>query len=189
MTTRLFFLVVLLQVGSLTAQEFPKNELKYNIANTLAIASVEVGYERLVTYDGGIELELHFNDRINYHSEEGSREFKTHSVKLGYNYYFGTNNPGSGFFINPFVKYRFGDFEETTTPELGTTNDTPPNEVVVVTDMSGFIVGIGAGYKWNFSNSFVVSLYGNIGRNFNEQVQERFTTIEFYGGLGIGYRL
>ncbi|HLU50640.1 MAG TPA: hypothetical protein VKZ42_00630 [Flavobacteriaceae bacterium] len=187
MKNRIFLLAVLLLAGSLTAQEFPKNEIKYNIANTLAIASVEVGYEHFISYDGSIELEVFINDRINYHSEEGSRQFNTNSVKLGYNYYFGTNNPGSGFYLNPFVKYRFGDFEEKV-DILSEEGEILEEDKKITTDMSGFIVGIGAGYKWNFSNSFVVALYGNIGRNFSDEIKDRFTAIEFYGGLGIGYR-
>lgn len=179
----LFILTFTFQVF---AQEFPQNEIKYNIANTLIIASVEVGYERFIGYDQSVEIEFLINDRINYHTEEGSRDFKTNSVKLGYNYYFGTDNPGSGLYLNPMVKYRFGDFEE----EINTLN--AGGEIIdsrkETTDMSGFIIGIGVGYKWNFSNSFVVALYGNIGRNFSDEIKERFTAIEGYGGLGIGYR-
>ncbi len=164
------------------AQEFPNNEIKFNIANVIAIASVEVGYEYLFDYNQSVDVEVLINDRINFHSEEGSREFNTNSAKLGYNFYFGTENPGSGLYFNPFVKYRFGDFEE----EIRFSEFSTP--VKVVTDMNTFIIGIGSGYKWNFSNSFIIALYGSVGRNFSDEVKERFTAIEFHGGLGIGYR-
>lgn len=159
-----------------SAQEYPNNEIKFNIANVIAIASIEVGYEHLFDYNQSIDFEILVNDRINFHSEQGSRQFNTNSAKLGYNYYFGTENPGSGLYFNPFVKYRFGDFEEET------------NFGKLTTDMNTFIVGLGSGYKWNFSNSFVVSIYGSVGRNFSDEVKERFAAIEFHGGLGIGYR-
>mgnify|MGYP002795088802 CR=1 FL=1 len=160
----------------LTAQEFPNNEIKLNIANVIAIASVEVGYEYLFDYNQSIDAEILINDRINFYDETNSKKFNTNSFKLGYNFYFGTENPGSGLYFNPFVKYRFGDFKEET------------NFVNLTTNMNTFIVGIGSGYKWNFSNSFIIAIYGSVGRNFSEEVKDRFSAIEFHGGLGIGYR-
>lgn len=168
----------------LSAQEFPNNEIKLNIASVIAFATVEVGYEYLFDYNQSIDVEIFINDRINFYQETDSNKFNTNSLKLGYNFYFGTENPGSGLFFNPFVKYRFGDFEEVTR-----NNDFfPPLIEEVTTDMNTFIIGLGSGYKWNFSNSFIVSLYGSLGRNFSDEVKERFQAIEFQGGLGIGYR-
>ncbi len=169
-------ITVIFSTFHLSAQEFPNNEIKLNIASVIAFATVEVGYEYLFDYNQSIDAEILINDRINYYQETDSKNFNTNSLKLGYNFYFGTENPGSGLFFNPFVKYRFGDFEEET------------NFGVLTTDMNTFIVGLGSGYKWNFSNSFIVSLYGSLGRNFSDEVKERFQAIEFHGGLGIGYR-
>lgn len=160
----------------LTAQEFPNNEIKLNIANVIAIASVEVGYEYLFDYNQSIDAEILINDRINFYDETNSKKFNTNSFKLGYNFYFGTENPGSGLYFNPFLKYRFGDFEEET------------NFGEITTDMNTFIVGLGSGYKWNFSNSFIIAIYGSVGRNFSDEIKERFSAIELHGGLGIGYR-
>lgn len=168
----------------LTAQEFPNNEIKLNIANVIAVASVEVGYEFLFDYSQSIDVELMINDRFNFYSEEGSKKFSTSSIKLGYNYYFGTENPGSGLYFNPFVKYRFGDFEEV----ISDNSFFPPMVEEVNVDMNSFIIGLGSGYKWNFSNSFIIAVYGSIGRNFSEEVQERFQAIEFHAGVGVGYR-
>ncbi|HKJ48947.1 MAG TPA: hypothetical protein VJ973_07645, partial [Christiangramia sp.] len=89
-----------------------KNEIKLNIANTIAIASVEFGYERFIDEHQTIEGVILINDRMNYHSEKGSRKFDTNSFKLGYNYYFGEEYAASGLFINPFLKYRSGEFSE-----------------------------------------------------------------------------
>lgn len=172
----------------LSAQEFPNNEIKLNIAGVIAFATVEVGYEYLFDYNQSIDVEIFINDRINFYQETDSNKFNTNSLKLGYNFYFGTENPGSGLFFNPFVKYRFGDFEE----EMDTTLIDPlpgePFPPIEKTDMNTFIIGLGSGYKWNFSNSFIVSLYGSLGRNFSDEVKVRFQPIEFQGGLGIGYR-
>ncbi len=172
----LLIIFVIIFSLKLTSQEFPNNEIKLNIANVIAIASVEVGYEYLFDYNQSIDAEILINDRINFYDETNSKKFNTNSFKLGYNFYFGTENPGSGLYFNPFVKYRFGDFEEET------------NIINLTTDMNTFIVGLGSGYKWNFSNSFIIAIYGSVGRNFSDEVKERFSAIEFHGGLGIGYR-
>ncbi|MGO1585017.1 autotransporter outer membrane beta-barrel domain-containing protein [Mesonia sp.] len=176
-------LAFLFLVGiSVKAQQesFPQNEAKLNIANTIAIASVEVGYERFIGFNQSVDVEFLINDRINYHSEKGSRKFKTNSIKLGYNYYFGQENAGSGIYANPFIKYRFGDFEQDIEIE-GT-------KVSTTTDMNAFMVGLGAGYKWNFGDKFVLGPYVSIARNFSDEVQDRFSAIEFHGGFSVGYR-
>lgn len=185
MKKTVLLLVVFIFSLKLTAQEFPNNEIKLNIANVIAMATVEIGYEYLFDYNQSVDVELFIKDRINFYSEEGSKKFNTNSMKLGYNFYFGTENPGSGLYFNPFVKYRFGDFEEEIPFEIapGVTQ----NQKVEI-DMNTFIIGLGSGYKWNFSNSFIVSIYGSIGRNFSEEVQERFQAIEFHAGMGVGYR-
>lgn len=176
---KLYAAAFLFLIGiNMKAQEsdFPKNEAKLNIANTIAIASVEVGYERFIGFNQSVDVEFLINDRINYHSEKGSRKFNTNSIKLGYNYYFGKENAGSGIYANPFVKYRFGDFEQEV------------NNVMVETDMNAFMVGLGAGYKWNFGDKFVLGPYVSIARNFSDEVKERFSAIEFHGGFSVGYR-
>ena len=50
----LYAVAFLFLIGiNMKAQEsdFPKNEAKLNIANTIAIASVEVGYERFIGFN------------------------------------------------------------------------------------------------------------------------------------------
>ncbi|MDP2160989.1 MAG: DUF3575 domain-containing protein [Flavobacterium sp.] len=160
--------------------DYPENEIKYNILNTLIIASIEIGYERFIDSNQSIEGEVLFNDRVNYHTEKGAREFKTNSFKIGYNYYFGTENAGSGLYANPFFKFRTGDFIDVITVE--------GEPVKRTTDIGGFIIGIGAGYKWNSNDKFVLGPYVNIGRNFNEDSTDRFTAIEFNAGFSVGYR-
>ena len=160
--------------------DFMQNELKINIANTIAIASVEVGYERFMDHNQSIDFEILINDRMNYHSEKNSRQFKTTSFKVGYNFYFGTENSGSGLFANPFAKIRTGEFTEVVKVE--------ERDVRQVTDMGAFIIGIGGGYKWNFNDTFVLGPYANIGRNFSNEVKERFSALEFNAGFSIGYR-
>ena len=184
MKKSLSLLILLFSVFAGYSQTSEKqNEIKLNIANTIAIASVEFGYERFLDEHQSIEGIILINDRMNYHSEKGDRNFETNSFKLGYNYYFGDESPGSGLYINPFLKYRTGEFSEDG-------NSEDENIIVAgsVTDMDSFIIGLGSGYKWNFNNTFVLGPFVNIGRNFSEEVKDRFSAIEFNAGFHIGYR-
>lgn len=176
----LFIILLGYQTSFAQNGDYAKNEIKYNILNTMIIASVEVGYERFVDQNQSVETEILINDRVNYHSEKGSRNFETNSIKIGYNYYFGKNDAGSGIYVNPFFKYRFGEFSE----------DITINEVSAKAtyDLDALIIGIGGGYKWNSNNKFVFGPYANIGRNFSKVSSDRFTAIEFNAGILIGYR-
>lgn len=177
-----FVLLFAIQLGhSQTAEKY--NEIKLNIANTIAIASVEFGYERFLDYHQSIEASLLLNDRMNYHSEKGSRKFDTNSFKLGYNYYFGEDYAASGLYVNPFLKYRTGEFSED-----GQDVEDPAFVGASVTDMNSFIIGLGSGYKWNFNDTFVMGPFINVGRNFSDEVKDRFSAIEFNAGFNIGYR-
>ncbi|MDT0685318.1 DUF3575 domain-containing protein [Autumnicola psychrophila] len=160
--------------------DYMQNEIKLNIGNTIAIASVEVGYEFFLDYNQSIDAQILFNDRMNYHSEKNSRQFNTTSFMLGYNFYFGTESAGSGLYVNPFAKLRTGEFSEVVQVE--------DDDVRQVTDMDAFIIGIGGGYKWNFNDTFVLGPYANIGRNFSNEVKERFSALEFNAGFSVGYR-
>jgi len=177
---KILFSLILMAVAhtgySQTADK--QNEVKLNIANTIAIASVEFGYERFLDYHQSIEGVILINDRINYHSESGSRDFQTTSFKLGYNYYFGEDYPASGLYVNPFLKYRSGEFEQNISDVEG----------VSITDMNSFIIGIGSGFKWNFNDTFVLGPFINVGRNFSDEVKDRFSAIEFNAGFNVGYR-
>lgn len=157
------------------------NEIKLNIGNTIAIASVEFGYERFLDYHQSVEGMILLNDRMSYHSEKDGKEFNTYSLKLGYNYYFGEYAAGSGLYVNPFLKYRSGEY---TQPQI----IDPETTGTVVTDMDSFIIGLGTGYEWNFNDTFVIGPFLNLGRNFSDEVKERFAAIEFNAGLNIGYR-
>lgn len=159
---------------STTAQnmEIPRHEINYNIANTLIIGSVEVGYEYFLDYDQSFGGKVLINDRRNYRHEKSNQKYKTSSVRLDYTYYFGQENPGSGIYVQPFLKYRFGDFEED-------------GEKL---KMDTFMVGIGGGYIWNLSNSFIFGPFANVARGFSSEVKDRFSEFEFNAGVNLGYR-
>ena len=91
------------------------------------------------------------------------------------NFYFGDTGNGQ-FYLYPLAKLRFGEFEEVVDGD------------VKVTNMNAFILGIGSGYKWEFSQNFAFGPYINIARGFSSEVADRFTAIELNGGFSLGYR-
>lgn len=160
-----------------TAQEtpeMPQHEINWNIAGTLIFASVELGYEYFIDYDQSVGLDLQINERRNLKPKKSGQKYNTHAVQLNYTYYFGKENPGSGAYIKPLMRYRFGNFKE--------------NYGADKTDMNGLTIGVGTGYIWNLSNSFVFGPFADIGRNFSKDVKDRFTAIEFNAGFNIAYR-
>ncbi|HLS30145.1 MAG TPA: autotransporter domain-containing protein [Flavobacteriaceae bacterium] len=177
-------LLLAIKSGAVKAQtqyQIPKHEVNLNLANTLIIASVEVGYKYFIDYDQSLGVRLLINERRNFRHKKSEDKYNTQAVRLDYSYYFGRDNPGSGFYIQPMIKYRFGDFKETKTLDWG-------QKVKRKTDMNSFIAAIGVGYEWNISNSFVFGPFVNIGRNFSKEVKNRFSMFEFNAGFDIGYR-
>lgn len=169
-------------LGFFSSRGQTKNEVKLNFLNTIVIQSVELGYEHFLEDGFSVGGEVLFNDRYSYWPELDDKgyKFNTSSVALNANFYFGPN--GSGYYISPMVKYRFGDFEETKTDDLTGLDYTAK------TDLDSFILGAGMGYKWIWNNRFAFAPYANISRNFSEEVNERFWAVEVNAGLSLGYR-
>src|SRR5690625_937032 len=111
--------------------EFPQNEVNYNIANTIAIGDVEIGYEYFFDFNQSVGVKFLINDRRNFRPQKNGDKFKTNSLRLNYTYYFGESNPGSGIYVQPLIKYRFGTFRERS--EDGSKN--------LETDMNAFMIG------------------------------------------------
>lgn len=152
-----------------------ESEVKLNFLNLILLGSVEVGYERFLSESHSLDFQLHINDRFGYNSQGNGKNYKTNAVQAGMNFYFG-DNPNGRFHLYPFMKFRFGDFEE------------PVDGGIVTTDMTAFIFGAGVGYKFEVSEQFAFGPYGSLARNFSESVNDKFTAIEFNAGFSLGYR-
>jgi hypothetical protein len=150
------------------------NEVKVNFMNLITLASVEIGYEKFLSEDHSLDLQLHINDRFGFNSQGKGRNYKTNSVQASMNFYLG-NEGDARFYIYPLAKLRFGDFEEVIDGD------------VVITSMNAFILGAGVGYKWEFSN-FAFGPYASIARGFSSEVSDRFAAVEVNGGFSLGYR-
>lgn len=159
--------------GIFSANAQYKSEVKFNIANVIAIASVEVGYEYFIDDNQSVGAEIHINDRFSYVEEKNGKEFDTNSFLVNYNYYFSPEEKGS-FYAYPFLKYRFGEHKDDSSKGN--------------TDMDSFIIGLGAGYKWAWNDKFTIAPYASIARNFSDKVNDRFMAIEPNAGISVGYR-
>ena len=151
-----------------------KNEVKLNILNVIVRPSIELGYEYYLDDNQSVEGELMFLDKFSYWPK-GDGKFSATSFKVGYNYYFDSSD-AVGFYINPFLKTRFGKYTEKK------------DGVDVETKLNAFIIGVGVGYTWVFNSKFVVAPYANIGRNFSKPVNERFWAVEPNAGVRLGFR-
>ena len=156
-----------------------KNEVKLNILNVIVRPSVELGYEYYLDDNQSVDGELMILDKFSYWPK-GDGKFSATSIKVGYNYYFDSSD-AVGFYINPFLKTRFGKYTEEKTKD-----NTKYDEE---TKLSAFIIGVGVGYTWVFNSKFVVAPYANLGRNFSSAVNERFWAVEPNAVFRLGFRV
>lgn len=152
------------------------NEVHVNFVTLIWFGSLEVGYERYLSDEHSLEFKALINDRFGFNNENNGKTYKTNSLQASMNFYFGDNLNGR-FFIFPLAKFRFGDFEEPAT-----------GGGVQTTDMNAFILGAGAGYKWELSNNFAFGPFASVSRNFSDVVSDKFTAIELNAGFNLGYR-
>jgi hypothetical protein len=173
-------------VGAANVQAQALNEVELNIFNTIVNQSIEIGYEHFIDQDQSVGFDLMINDRFSYFGEnkkEGKfKQFNTNAIAVNYSFYFGgkEGEHASGLYAQPFLKYRFGDYESDK--KIG-------DQVTrVTTDMNAFIIGVGAGYKLVKNDAFTVAPFVNIARNFSQDVIDEFAGIELNAGINIGYR-
>ncbi|MEX2512361.1 MAG: DUF3575 domain-containing protein [Cyclobacteriaceae bacterium] len=165
------------QAQVLEDRKLPSNEIKINIANTIIVGSLELGYEYFIDQNQSIGLEVMFMDRFAYISDsDDDKDFNATSVMLSYNYYFVIAIDPSGFYVLPFLKYRGGTFTEII------------DEETMETNLNSIMIGFGTGYKWVHNDKFVLGPYVNIARGFNSEVSERFAPVEVNAGFSIGFR-
>ena len=148
-----------------------KNEVKLNILNVIVRPSVELGYEYYLDDNQSVDAELMFLDRFSYWPKKGGK-FSATSFKVGYNYYFDSSD-AVGFYINPFLKTRFGKYEKDGEEDK---------------NLNAFIIGVGVGYTWVFNSKFVVAPYANIARGFNNEVNKEYLAVEPNAGVRLGFR-
>jgi len=187
MIMKRLLLAVCALVGTANAQAQALNEVELNIFNTIVNQSVEIGYEHFIDQDQSVGVDLLINDRFSYYGQNKKankfKQFNTNAIAVNYSFYFGgkEGEHASGFYAQPFLKYRFGDYEH----DVEIAQSVYERQKV---DMNSFIIGVGAGYKLVKNDAFTVSPFVNIGRNFNQDVADEFMGVELNAGINIGYR-
>lgn len=173
--------------STLGVQAQALNEVELNIFNTIVNQSVEIGYEHFIDQDQSIGADLLINDRFSYYGQnkkEGKfKQFNSNAIAVNYSFYFGgkEGEHASGFYAQPFLKYRFGDYEHDVEIAQGVYQ----RQTV---DMNSLIIGVGGGYKLVKNDAFTVAPFVNIGRNFKQEVADEFMGVELNAGINIGYR-
>lgn len=173
--------------SSLQSNAQALNEVEWNVFNTIVQQSVEIGYEHFIDRDQSIGVDLNINDRFSYYGEnkkaEKYKKFNTNSIAVNYSFYFGgkENEHASGLYVQPFLKYRFGDYDEAVKNDFGGYD-------IKTVDMNSLILGAGVGYKLVKNDAFTVTPFINIARNFNEDVADEFMAVELNAGINVGYR-
>lgn len=152
--------------------DFPKHEVNLNILNVIWLASVELGYEHYISFNQSLEGEIFINDQFSFLPKKSGEKYNATSFKVGYNYYFDSSD-AVGFYINPFLKTRFGKY----------TKDGEEDK-----NLNAFIIGVGVGYTWVFNSKFVVAPYANIARGFNNEVNKEYLAVEPNAGVRLGFR-
>lgn len=167
------FITLAIGFSAMATAQRATHEVKWNVVNTIALASVEVGYEYFLDDSQSVGVELHINDVFNWSVNRQAKDFDTNSIVGSYNFYTGQN--ASGVVISPQMKARFGSYQKTEgSPKI---------------DMDSFMLGIGLGYKWNFHDKFTFGPHGFVGRNFSDDIRDEFDTpVEFGLGFSVGYR-
>ena len=174
-------------IGTANVQAQALNEVELNIFNTIVNQSVEIGYGHFIDQDQSVGVDLLINDSFSYFGQNKKagkfKQFNTNAIAVNYSFYFGgkEGEHASGFYAQPFLKYRFGDYEFDKEVAANVFERR-------TTDMNSFIIGVGAGYKLVKNDAFTVSPFVNIGRNFSQDVIDEFAGIELNAGINIGYR-
>jgi len=151
----------------------PKNELKTNVSNLIALSFADVAYERLLNEESsfGIAILVNVNQNSDADFLDAYREF---SITPYYRQYF-SRSFAKGFFVEGFGMYNTGDdsivFNDNSTENRG---------------YSDFALGVSVGGKFVTKRGFMVEVYGGLGRNllnadFSPEIVGR-------GGVSLGYR-
>lgn len=170
----LMMLAVLFMQQGVYAQsmnDHATSEVRLNFLNLIALGKVELGYEYFLAKDQSVGVELHLNDRFAYRSTNSERNFSSTAIQVSYQFYF-AGEEDHRLFLFPFFKYRFGEFSEPAG----------------VTNLNSGFIGLGGGYKWAFNDKFAFGPFASIARGFSEEVQDRFSPIEFNFGFTVGLR-
>ncbi|MBW1298749.1 hypothetical protein [Aquimarina litoralis] len=174
-----------------TTNKFPrdinKNEIGINPINIIAFAALDVSYERVLTSNNsiGVDLFYRFSEDIDNDGDIVDRDGifdKKLAITGHYKYFFGSR-VARGFYLEGFGMLSTGDSDNTvrvlnTDGELTGFRD-------ISEDFTDFALGFGVGGKFVTKNGFFLDIGFGIGRNlFSDKSPEIIVRPNLY----LGYR-
>jgi hypothetical protein len=155
-------IALLISASAFSQQNFPKNEVKLNLTNTVFLLYPEISYERILDYDISVGASLGF----------GGEEYYAQSFNFTpyFRWFFGgnretMNKAGAGFFIeanSSLYSYKtYGDWADDNELNAG--------------------IGLGIGWKYLSRNCWVGEFMFGAGRGTDNTAYPRI-------GLSIGRR-
>lgn len=157
-----------------------QNEISFNVLELILIEAVELQYERYLPKNQALQFNLTLFDSYGYWEAGSIEKSSAHSILAAYKFYMGKRDH-HGVFFYPYMKYMFGSLEHT---ESNWFTD-QENEII---DVDNFSLGFGFGYKWLFADKFTLGVDFNLGRTFNNDLAEFYSSIEYKSGLSFGMR-
>jgi hypothetical protein len=151
--------------------DFGSNEIKIN-SLYLLVEVFEISYERNITNHSslGVSLFIPFKDDIDYN----------YMVNPHFKVFFG-KKPAQGFFVEAnaaFASLNKYKYEGNLLSSYSYSYDR------VKTSEFTFGMGIAVGCKFVLNDSFVLDVYGGLGRFFNSEIIEAYPRF----GISLGYR-
>lgn len=165
MMKKLFLLIFL----SVCFNAFSQRELRLDIADALALRSLDVSFEQYVGKQSSIGVSALFN------FEDDSSDFKYNEnfvLTPFLRHYFNSRNNWN-FFGEVFLAYNTGEDEVVI------------NTVSVTEEYSDLALGIAFGTKYISEGGLVIDLHGGLGRNL---FGTDSPTLVPRVGIGIGYQ-
>lgn len=169
-----------------THRDTTRNEVSWNIMNTLVFGALDISYERILTDHSSISAEV-FSKVFNKNKGEEGDLSKTYakdfSMTTKFKYFLDEKNMAWGYYAEAFAMISNGVNEKTVTLTDRETGE--PKEIEAELDYIDVALGIGVGRKFISKKGFFLDVSVGIGRNL---FQKDSPVIVVLPGFHIGYR-
>lgn len=177
--------ILLSSLFSLDAQA-QKHEIQFNALGTL-LNCYGVTYERSFIDSGWATGVFYFTNPSSF-----DYDYSAFSLTSEYRFYFKGEEEGTGYFVAPYLNYRY-----TAAPDYATIN---ANDIEKTTN--GLAIGINTGKKWAHRTGFIYGTHIGIGRYVFDEASysggyepddfdsglDELPKLDFRLGVNIGFR-
>lgn len=169
-----------------THRDTTRNEVSWNIMNTLVFGALDISYERILSDHSSLSAEV-FSKVFNKNKGEEGDLSKTYakdfSITTKFKYFLDEENMAWGYYAEAFAMISNGVNEKTVTLTDSQTGE--PKEIEAELDYIDVALGIGVGRKFISKKGFFLDVSVGIGRNL---FQKDSPVIVVLPGFNIGYR-